>query len=174
MFTRLLLASLLVISTQAQAQGQDQTHTPPQICTREYAPVCGQLGQETKTFPTRCVMLSLGGTWVSNGACPATPPTAQSKEITLTVAAEDVACMGAAPMRCLQVKEGDAPTWSKFYNRIEGFTFKPGVRYTLLVRVTPISNPPADMADTRYELVRELSRSPTLERLRYLRELKVY
>ena len=172
MFTRLWLASLLVLSTQAQAQTQDQT--PPQICTREYAPVCGQLGQETKTFPTRCVMLSQGGTWLSNGVCPTTPPAAQSKEITLTVAAEDVACMGAAPMRCLQVKEGDASTWSNFYSRIEGFTFTPGVRYTLLVRVTPIPNPPADMADTRYELVHELSRSPTLERLRYLRTLKVY
>jgi hypothetical protein len=162
MFTRLLLTSLLVMSAQAQAQLSNQ------ICTREYAPVCGQLGQETQTFPTRCVMLSQGGTWVSDGACPATQPTTQSKEITLTVAAQDVACMGAAPMRCLQVKEGDASTWSNFYSRIEDFTFTPGVRYTLLVRVTPIHNPPADMADTRYELVRELSRSPTLERLRYL------
>ncbi|PIT73043.1 hypothetical protein B9Z42_12205 [Limnohabitans sp. B9-3] len=63
------------MSTQAQAQ----TQTPTPICTREYAPVCGQLGQEIKTFPTRCVMLSQGGTWVSNGACPQTPATQSTK-----------------------------------------------------------------------------------------------
>jgi len=103
-----------------------------------------------------------GASWVSDGKCPSAQPTAQqAQDITLTVAAHDVACMGAAPMRCLQVKEGKALKWSNFGSPIEGFTFTPGVQHKLLVRVTPIANPPADMADTRYELVRVLSRQPT-------------
>jgi hypothetical protein len=131
------------------------------ICTREYAPVCGQLPHQSQTFSNRCMMKDAGASWVSDGECPAAHSNAPAKDITLTVAAHDVACMGAAPMRCLQVKEGKALTWSNFYSPIEGFTFTPGVQYKLLVRATPTANPPADMADTRYQLVRVLSRQPT-------------
>jgi hypothetical protein len=61
-------------------------------------------------------------------------------------------------MRCLQVKEEKGQKWLNFYSPIEGFTFTRGVEYVLLVRVTPIENPPMDSADTRYELVRVVSR----------------
>ena len=133
------------------------------ICTREYMPVCGQRPEQTpQTFSNRCMLKDAGASWVSDGECPSAQPTAQqAQDITLTVAAHDVACMGAAPMRCLQVKEGKALKWSNFYSPIEGFTFTPGVQHKLLVRMTPIANPPADMANTRYELLRVLSRQPT-------------
>jgi hypothetical protein len=133
------------------------------ICTREYMPVCGQRPEQTpQTFSNRCMLKDAGASWVSDGECPSAQPTAQqAQDITLTVAAHDVACMGAASMRCLQVKEGKALKWSNFYSPIEGFTFTPGVQHKLLVRMTPIANPPADMANTRYELVRVLSRQPT-------------
>jgi Domain of unknown function (DUF4377) len=103
-------------------------------------------------------MHAQNATWVSAGECPSGPPSEPSKDITLTVAPNDVACTGVAPMRCLQVKEGGAEKWSNFYGHIEGFTFTPGMQYKLLVRVTPIENPPADSADKRYVLVRMLSR----------------
>ncbi len=148
MFTRLLLTSLLLISAQTQAG----------ICTREYAPVCGQLPQHTQTFSNRCMMKDAGATWLSDGECPSSRAQAKAKNITLTVAGHDVACVAAAPMRCLQVKEGGAEKWSDFYGHIEGFTFTPGMQYKLLVRVTPIENPPADSADKRYVMVRMLSR----------------
>lgn len=126
------------------------------ICTREYIPVCGQLGQEIKTFPTRCVMLSQGGTWLSDGACtPRETPT--SEETILTVAPDDVACVGVVPMRCLRVKRGSSREWSNFYDSIDGFTFKRGTTYRLLVRTTPIPKPPADGSNTHYTLVRVLS-----------------
>jgi hypothetical protein len=142
------LALLLMISAQVQAQSR--------ACTREYMPVCGQLGQEIKTFPTRCVMLSQGGTWLSDGACtPRETPT--SEEIILTVAADDVACVGVVPMRCLRVKRGQSGEWNNFYDSIDGFTFKRGTTYQLLVRATPIPNPPADGSNTHYTLVRVLS-----------------
>ena len=150
MFIRLLLTSLLFISAQANAG----------ICTREYAPVCGQLPQQTQTFSNHCMMKDAGASWVSDGECPSQHNNALAKDITLTVAAHDVACMGVAPMRCLQVKEGKALKWSNFYSPIEGFTFTPGVQYKLLVRATPMTNAPADAGDTRYELVRVLWRKP--------------
>ena len=150
MFIRLLLTSLLFISAQANAG----------ICTREYAPVCGQLPHQTQTFSNHCMMKDAGANWVSDGECPSQQNSGLAKDITLTVAAHDVACMGVAPMRCLQVKEGKALTWSNFYSPIEGFRFTPGVQYKLLVRATPMANAPADVGDTRYELVRVLWRKP--------------
>jgi len=40
------------------------------ICTREYAPVCGQLSQQTQTFSNRCMMKDARASWVSDGECP--------------------------------------------------------------------------------------------------------
>jgi hypothetical protein len=60
MLPRLLLTSLLLISAQANAG----------ICTREYAPVCGQLSQQSQTFSNRCMMNDAGASWVSDGECP--------------------------------------------------------------------------------------------------------
>lgn len=150
MFIRLLLTSLLFISIHAQAG----------ICTREYAPVCGQLPQQTQTFSNRCMMKDAGAAWLSDGECPSSRVNAKAKDITLTVAGHDVACVAAAPMRCLQVKEEKGQKWLNFYSPIEGFIFTRGVEYVLLVRVTPIENPRMDSADTRYELVRVVSRKP--------------
>ena len=150
MLPRLLLTSLLFISAQAHAG----------ICTREYAPVCGQLPQKTQTFSNRCMMKDAGANWLSDGECPATPRITPVKNITLTVAPQDVACMGEGPMRCLRVKVGKEATWSNFYSPIEGFTFTPGVQYKLLVRATPVANPPADGSNTHYALVRVLWRKP--------------
>jgi hypothetical protein len=146
----LLAISIFCLATGAQAG----------ICTREYAPVCGQLPQQTQTFPNRCMMKDAGAAWKSDGECPSSRVNAKPKNITLTVAGHDVECVAAAPMRCLQVKEEKGQKWLNFYSPIEGFTFTRGVEYVLLVRATPIANPPMDSSDTRYELVRVVSRKP--------------
>jgi len=70
MLNRLLLSSLFFISIHAQAG----------ICTREYAPVCGQLSNQTQTFANRCLMKYAGATWVSDGECPLTPATVPAKD----------------------------------------------------------------------------------------------
>jgi hypothetical protein len=69
MTLRALLASLLFFSLQAQAG----------ICTREYAPVCGQLQQQHKTFANRCMMKGAGASWVSDGECPVATSDAPAK-----------------------------------------------------------------------------------------------
>ena len=65
---RILLNSALVAlglwsATAAQAQ----------ICTREYAPVCGQIaGQTPQTFPNRCVLDGAQARFIAQGECPHT------------------------------------------------------------------------------------------------------
>lgn len=65
---RILLNSALVAlglwsATAAQAQ----------ICTREYAPVCGQIaGQAPQTFPNRCVLDGAQARFIAQGECPHT------------------------------------------------------------------------------------------------------
>jgi hypothetical protein len=44
-----------------------------QICTREYAPVCGQIaGQTPQTFPNRCVLDNAQARFIAQGECPNT------------------------------------------------------------------------------------------------------
>jgi hypothetical protein len=61
----LLAALLLGASLSATAQ----------ICTREYAPVCGQVAGAAgpQTFPNRCELNNAKATFVSEGACGAQP-----------------------------------------------------------------------------------------------------
>jgi len=135
----------LAASWHAQASG----------CTREYMAVCGRLAGQTQTFPNRCLMKSAGAVFLSEGACPSHPTT---KEVKLVVAAQDIACMGWVPMRCLQVKMDVDKNWSALYEPIEGFSFIPGFEYTLWVRINWIDKPSADGSIARYTLLRELSR----------------
>lgn len=45
-----------------------------QICTREYAPVCGQIaGQAPQTFSNRCVLDGAQAHLIAQGECPGTP-----------------------------------------------------------------------------------------------------
>ena len=107
------------------------------------------------------MMKDAGANWVSDGECPYATHDTNTKNITLTVAAHDVACVGEGAMRCLRVKMGQDTTWSNFYGPIEGFTFTSGVEYKLLVSATRVANPPADASDTRYKLVRVLWKKST-------------
>lgn len=57
-------------------------------------------------------------------------------------------------------KGADAP-WETTAARIEGFTFEPGIRTILRVRIDPIANPPADGPSERYTLEEQLTRAET-------------
>lgn len=77
----------------------------------------------------------------------------------LEVAPTKVDCVGAFPMKCLQVREVGGQ-WENFYAPIEGFDFEEGSRYRLQVNVSHVANPPADGSSLRYQLVRVLDKMP--------------
>ena len=79
---------------------------------------------------------------------------------TLYVNSELVDCVGVEPQQCMQVRDSPDKDWELFYDEIRGFTFEPGYRYTLRVRVTPVDEPPADASALRYELVEVVDRTP--------------
>ena len=96
-------------------------------------------------------------------ACaPLQAPAPQAEELTLYVGPELVDCVGVAPMQCMQVKQAADDEWQLFYDQIDGFTYEPGYTYELRVQRIAVPNPPADASAFRYELIEEVSRTPTL------------
>ncbi len=81
-----------------------------------------------------------------------------SKNQTIYVKESKEPCTGVAPMECLQIKGVKDTEWSNLYTNIEGFKYTPGYRYKLLVRVTPVKNPPADGSSIRYTLRKVLEK----------------
>ena len=93
-----------------------------------------------------------------------TDTTGPATEVVYHVNSYRIACVGVAPMSCLQVKRGDPAKgeWQNFYGAIEGFEYRPGYLYRLLVRETqlPPERVPADATSIRYELVEVIERAP--------------
>lgn len=50
-------------------EGPHRPERPGGICTREYAPVCGQRGRQTQTFPNSCEAGNAGFRIISGGEC---------------------------------------------------------------------------------------------------------
>lgn len=105
-----------------------------QICTREYAPVCGQIANAPapRTFPNRCMLDAAQATLLAEGECTAKPMVGNdadahgckasagyawnealnqcvrpwmSRAITLEVAPQRRVCTGVVEMQCLMVRE---------------------------------------------------------------------
>ncbi|MBW3519709.1 META domain-containing protein [Flavobacterium sp. NKUCC04_CG] len=70
-------------------------------------------------------------------------------------------CTGVAPMNCLNVRFDNATNWELFYSSIEGFEYKPGFQYELLVEETalPKDQVPADASSIRYKLKKVVSKT---------------
>ena len=85
----------------------------------------------------------------------------KSKEIVvLKVNAEEVECHGAhGKQNCLQIKElGKDREWQNQYEGVEGFDFKPGFVYNLQVEKIVLKNPPQDVGDTFYKLLKVIKK----------------
>ncbi len=74
-------------------------------------------------------------------------------------------CTGVAPMDCLNVRFDNATNWELFYSSIEGFDYKPGFQYELLVEETalPKDQVPADASSIRYQLKKVVSKTAASE-----------
>lgn len=45
----------------------------PQVCTEQYAPVCGQIGTSSKTYSNACFAKAAGAKVTADGECKAGP-----------------------------------------------------------------------------------------------------
>ena len=84
---------------------------------------------------------------------------ANQRLITLFVGDTQVDCPGIGQQKCLLVKSDAAANWTFFYDTIEGFDWKPGYEYKLLVAVREIDPPPVDGSSLAYRLVRVLEKT---------------
>ncbi|MBA6157326.1 DUF4377 domain-containing protein [Tenacibaculum sp. S7007] len=80
--------------------------------------------------------------------------------VVLKVNAEEVDCFGAhGKQKCLQIKElGVDEEWQNQYEGIEGFTFVPGFVYNLQVEKIVLKNPPQDVGDTFFKLLKVIKK----------------
>ncbi len=79
--------------------------------------------------------------------------------VVLTLGPNLTDCTGSYQMKCLVVEKSSNQkevSEGLFYSSIEGFTFTPGQRQTVEVRVEPIENPPADGSDRKFIFIRSL------------------
>jgi hypothetical protein len=67
-------------------------------------------------------------------------------------------CQGERPMKCMMVRKSEQAQWEYFYAGIEGFKYKEGYNYLLLVKEVQIKNPPADGSAIRFVLVKQITK----------------
>lgn len=66
-----VLAVVLAAAAATPARAQDQTKSRPrpQICTEQWAPVCGKKNGVTKTYSNACFAAADGAAVVAQGPC---------------------------------------------------------------------------------------------------------
>ena len=81
----------------------------------------------------------------------------------IIIADHQVDCVGVAPQSCLLTKPAEQANadWEYRYSGIEGFDFEPNYEYTLLIKNTPISNPPADASSIHSTLIKVIEKRKT-------------
>ncbi|MGP5173928.1 DUF4377 domain-containing protein [Psychrobacter immobilis] len=81
----------------------------------------------------------------------------------IIIADHQVDCVGVAPQSCLLTKPAEQANadWEYRYSSIEGFDFEPNYEYTLLIKNTPISNPPADASSIHSTLIKVIEKRKT-------------
>ena len=67
-------------------------------------------------------------------------------------------CTGVGPQVCYQIRLSPEEDWKLYYGEIEGFDYEPGYEYKIRVNKLVITNPPADAAGFRYQLVEVLDK----------------
>jgi hypothetical protein len=85
-------------------------------------------------------------------------------QLILKVKENKISCTGyEGQTECYLVQQGskiDSDEWEYFYEEIEGFVYEAGFVYKLSVAKESIVNPTMDSPNTKYLLIRELSKEP--------------
>lgn len=72
-----------------------------------------------------------------------------------------VDCQGSGQMKCLMVKFNRNDKWEYFYDHINGFDYKEGYTYNIIVNRTKLENPPQDASAYQYDLVKLVTKTIT-------------
>ncbi len=88
----------------------------------------------------------------------ATKPADDGAIKTIYINSKKADCTGVAPMKCLQYREKPDGPWLNWYSDIEGFNYEEGNLYTIEIKETKITNPPADGSSIKWTLVKELQK----------------
>ena len=96
--------------------------------------------------------------------------TKNTSETILFVNNEKLDCTGVAPMKCLQIQEAktlNLDEWQFFYDNINGFDYKPGYIYKLLVKKEKLDpeSVPADASTIRYTLIKVIEKTKEVNKL---------
>lgn len=83
---------------------------------------------------------------------PASDEAVSVTKMELEVASARASCVGVVRMQCLKVRRNASGPWELWYDPIEGFDYKPGVVYRILVSGHKVANPPADSSSMRWKL----------------------
>ena len=91
----------------------------------------------------------------------------QDSELTYWVNSYKTSCVGVTPMSCLLVQKGDTlkeHAWKNFYDKIEGFEYRPGYIYKLKVKEEqkPKNEIAADASSIKYTLIKLLEKKQDL------------
>lgn len=70
-----------------------------------------------------------------------------------------VDCVGVGPQKCMIFKENNSTKWHMFYDQIEGFNFEEGISSKLEVKVSDVSDVPADASSLKYSLLEILDKT---------------
>jgi heat shock protein HslJ len=89
---------------------------------------------------------------------------AQNDNISLFVANHygEIKTVSLGTAKCYLVKESTTSEWQNFNGLIEGFKYKEGYDYELLVEKVQAVNPPADLPTYNYKLKSVVSKKPTM------------
>jgi len=91
------------------------------------------------------------------------PIAGDAVEKTIYVGPELVDCTGAAPQKCMLVKENPEDDYTLFYDQIEGFNYEEGYEYELVIKEEQVEDPPADASSIKWTLVSIESKQPVAE-----------
>jgi|SRR6478609_10761170 len=85
-------------------------------------------------------------------------------ELMLRIKENKINCTGfEGQTECYLVQQGNkigSTDWEYFYDQIEDLSYQPGFVYTILVVKEVVKNPPQDSPNTKYTLIKELSKVP--------------
>lgn len=91
----------------------------------------------------------------------AAPATADGGDVVrMWIGPELAACVGVAPMECMQVSYTEGGEPQLFYQTIDGFDYAEGTSYVIDVQVSEVASPPADASSLSYSLVTVVSETP--------------